>query len=46
MYVYEKRIEHLNRAIHGSDVLFEKILVPEMRFSKKQFVQIVDVKYP
>jgi hypothetical protein len=46
MYVYDKRIEHLNRAIHGSDVLFEKIYVPEKKYSRKQFIQIVDVKYP
>lgn len=45
MYIEENNLDHLNRAIQGSEVIYEHI-TNRNRFSKRQFVQIVDVKYP
>lgn len=46
LYVYEKFQDHLNRAIQGSIVLVERVNIPEMRNSRKEFVKVVRVDYP
>lgn len=46
LYIHEDFPNHLNRAVHGSLVLYEKVTIPQMKFSKKQFVQIKRVEYP
>jgi hypothetical protein len=38
LYVHEDYPEHLNRAVHGSMVLYEKIKIAKMKYSKKDFI--------